>query len=366
MRATHRVIVLVVLLAFPLTVSAQRGAGDPAALARQGSSALDEHRYGDALDAFSAASKLVPSDPSLCVAAGVAAFMMGQAADAEEWLTRALKIDPRDVNALEWLGMVQYRQGRLADAIATYETASKQAPGQKDLEDHLEQWRKEAQLEDGLYRTHTAHFTVLFHGAEDDALAHRVVERLETQYWRIGAALNAYPQSPITVVLYTDQQFRDITRLPNWTAGAYDGRIRVPARGLDVQSDEVGRVLAHEFVHAVVAMIGGRAVPAWLNEGLAVNFEGGGVQEADEILATTTARPQLQQLRAGFASLSEAQARVAYALSAHAVHRIIALRGAPAVVMLLQAVGRGTRFSTAFYQCIGITYDDFQAMIARD
>ena len=51
---------------------------------------------------------------------------------------------------------------------------------------------------------------------------------LEAAYARIGAALATYPAEPITVVLYTREQFQDVTRLPTWAAGNYDGRIRVP------------------------------------------------------------------------------------------------------------------------------------------
>ena len=43
------------------------------------------------------------------------------------------------------------------------------------------------------------------------------------------------------------------------------------------RADELDRVLSHEFVHAVVAMLGGRTVPAWVNEGLATVLEPAGV-----------------------------------------------------------------------------------------
>jgi len=42
------------------------------------------------------------------------------------------------------------------------------------------------------------------------------------------------------------------------------------------QIERFDRVLAHEFVHAVVAMLGGRNVPVWLNE--ATLFEPGGAR----------------------------------------------------------------------------------------
>jgi tetratricopeptide (TPR) repeat protein len=349
----------------PLALFAQRATRDPEALASEGTLALDEQRFGDALEAFSKASKMVPRDPGLCVGAGVAAFMLGQNDEAETWFEHALKLEPRFAVAALWLGELQYREGRVKEAIATYEAALKRSPGVQKLEDRLADWHKETQLQDRFYESRGAHFTVLFEGPADESLARRVVERLEADYWRIGAALTAYPPEAITVVLCTTEQFRDITQVPAWTAAAYDGRIRVPIRGALEQIDKLDRVLAHEFVHAVVAMLGGRNVPVWVNEGLATVFEPGGTEDADAVLAPTSARPALQTLHSSFVALSAADARVAYAFSARAVRRMIELRGASAVVALLQDLRRGAQFSSAFHQRIAMRYDDFQAMVAR-
>ena len=43
-------------------------------------------------------------------------------------------------------------------------------------------------------------------------------------------ALAIYPKRTITIVVYTQEQFRDVTRSPRWAAAAYDGRIRLPVR----------------------------------------------------------------------------------------------------------------------------------------
>jgi hypothetical protein len=154
--------------------------------------------------------------------------------------------------------------------------------------------------------------------------------------------------------------------MPAWTAASYDGRIHVPMRGALERTEELDRVLGHEFVHAVVVMLGGRNVPVWLNEGLATILERGGTEESARVLAATRARPALQQLHGSFADLSSADARVAYALSAHAVRRMMVLRSPSAVVTLLKDLARGAFFDTAFHQNIGMRYDDFQTMIARD
>lgn len=339
---------------------------DPVALAKAGAAALAERRFGDALESFTAASAVAPRDPSLCTGAGIAAFMLGRDRDAEDWFEKALKLEPRYRTASEGLGQVHYRAGRLNEAIEVYEAALKYAPGASEIEATLGEWKREASRQSRSYETRGAHFAVRFEGPGDELLALRAVERLESEYWRIGQTLTAYPPNPITVVLYTQQEFRDITRMPSWTAAAYDGRIHVPMRGALEQTEELDRVLGHEFVHAVVAMLGGRNVPVWLNEGLATALERGGAEESERVLAATRARPALQLLHRSFAGLSAADARIAYALSAHAVGRMMALRSPAAVVTLLQDLARGAAFATSFHQNIGMPYDDFQAMIARD
>jgi tetratricopeptide (TPR) repeat protein len=356
------------VLSVPGIVAAQSGPRDPAALVQEGAKALDERRFGDALEAFTAATVIVPRDPSLCFGAGMAAFMLGRNADAQEWFEKALTFNPRYRGASEWLGELHYRAGRIKEAIAVYEAALKHAPGASEMEARLGEWTKEASLQSRFYEARGAHFAVRFEGPGDELLARRAVERLEEQYWRIGQALTAYPPNPITVVLYTQQQFRDITRLPSWTAAAYDGRIHVPMRGALEQTEELDRVLGHEFVHAVVVMLGGRNVPVWLNEGLATHLERGGAEESERLLAATSGqpRPGLQQLHRSFSGLSGADAAIAYALSAKAVRRMMELRSAAAIVTLLQDLARGAAFATAFHQHIGMRYEDFQVMMSRE
>ena len=365
MRPGRSLALAALIVVLPITLSAQRSPADVDTLVKEGSAALEEKRFGDALEAFTAAAKLAPRDAGVAFGVGIAAFMLGQNRDAEAWFERSLKLDPDYVGSSLWLGELQYREGRIKEAIATYEAALKGSPDVRQLQDRLADWRKETQLQDRFYESRGAHFSVLFEGPADDALARNVVERLESAYWRIGSALAAYPPKAITVVLYTTEQFRDVTRVPQWTAAVYDGRIHVPVRGALQQMDRLDRVLAHEFVHAVVAMLGGRNVPTWVNEGLASVFEPGGVEIADQILGRTSARPPLQELHDGFLGLSATEAAVAYAFSARAVQRMIDLRGAPAVVQLLQDLGRGRDFPSAFQQRIAMRYEDFQIMVAR-
>jgi tetratricopeptide (TPR) repeat protein len=347
---------------------AQRAANDPQTLAKEGAAALNERRFDDALTAFTTAATQLPNDGNVALGAGLAAFMLGRNEQAETWLARALKLQPNLMQASLILGELQHRNGRLEEAIATYEAALKLAPKDKakPLDDRLGAWRKEQQLVGRFSRSRGTHFTVLFEGPADEFLARRVIDYLEAAYLHVGESLSAYPTQPITVVLYTTQQFQDVTRMPTWTAASYDGRIQVPVRGALEQTEQLERVLTHEFVHAVVATVGGPTVPVWLNEGLATALEPGGAAQSDAVLAAVSVRPPLQQLHGSFSRLDAAQARLAYAYSTYAVRRIIQLRGANAVVGLLRDLRSGVDFNSAFGKRVEIRYEDFDAMIRRD
>jgi tetratricopeptide (TPR) repeat protein len=366
--ALHSGLAVILVLACANPSAAQRATKDAQTLAKEGAAAFGERRFDDALAAFAAAATLLPNDANVTLGAGLAAFMLGRNDEAETWLVHALQLQPNLMSASIPLGELQHRSGHLDDAIATYEAALKLAPqGQTgQLEDRLAAWRKEQQTVGRFSRSQSTHFTVLFEGPADEILARRIVDHLELAYVHVGESLAAYPTQPITVVLYTTQQFQDLTRAPAWVGAAYDGRIHLPVRGALQQVEQLDRVLTHEFAHAVVAMVGGPTVPVWLNEGLATALEPGGVERSDAVLAAVGVRPHLQQLQGSFANLDAAHARLAYAYSTHAVRRMIQLRGPAAVVGLLRDLARGVDFSTAFGKHVEIRYDDFDAMVRRD
>ena len=231
----------------------------------------------------------------------------------------------------------------------------KRSPNTRQLEERLAQWRKETQLQDRFYESRGAHFSVLFEGPADEALARSIVERLEAAYWRVGMALTASSPKAITVVLYTTEQFRDVTRMPEWTV-AYDGRIHVPVRGAFEQVDRLDRV-SHEFVHAVVAMLERTQRADMAQRGIGPDVEPGHGRaptgaRARQRPATTAgaARRLLQDVGA--------EASVAYALSARAVQRMIDLRGPRGGAA---AAGPGARgdFAAAFQQRISMRVRGF-------
>jgi tetratricopeptide (TPR) repeat protein len=331
-----------------------------AQLSRAGWEALNSGRLRDAAAVFDQALKVAPQQPQLLLGAGVTAHLQGREEDARRFLLDALKIEPSLTAASLLLGNVLYQAGDLDSAIATYEQALVHAPDHPRRTKQLEAWRKEAALHDRFGKKLGDHFTVLFEGPAEAALADRAVEVLESAYWRIGTALYTYPSDVITVVLYTREQFRDITQSPEWAGGAFDGRIRVPVRGALQNRAEFERVLSHEFTHALVQSLAPRGVPFWLHEGLAGVFEGSDLARKQEQLGRAQARLPLARLERSFDNLSGSDASLAYAESAVAVRKLLDEAGAPAVVNLLEDLGRGTSLPDAFERNILISYAEFQ------
>src|SRR5262245_40350928 len=206
------------------------------------------------------------------VNSAIAAHDRGNDADAKWFLTSALREQPSLTVASLLLGDILYSQADLQSAINTYEQALTYAPADERLKKKLEAWRREAAVQDNFSSRMATHFTILFEGPQDQPLAAHLSEMLEAAYWRVGGEIGAYPPDVLTVILYSKEQFRDITQSPSWAGGLYDGRIRIPVAG-KIDEAALRRVVAHELTHAVVHTLAPRNVPLWLNEGLAVLME---------------------------------------------------------------------------------------------
>jgi hypothetical protein len=218
-------------------------------------------------------------------------------------------------------------------------------------------------LHERFFQSQGSHFIVLFEGPQDQALADRALEILEDAYFRIGTALYTFPAEPLTVVLYTEQQFRDITKAPAWAAAAYDGRIRLPIRGALSRPEELTRVLSHELTHAMIQAIAPARIPPWLHEGLSVAFEPNGIERAQAILASTPKRVPFSRFSKSLTGLSAQEARLAYAESAVVAQRLLDEAGGPKLVTILQDLSKGVSFQQSFEDRLFLSFDRFVASL---
>jgi tetratricopeptide (TPR) repeat protein len=329
--------VLVGLLALAPQVSTP----DPA---RTGWEAIQRGDGEKAASAFRAQLAANPNDARALTGAGIAAHLTGRDDQAVSYLKRALQVDPDNAYAHYVLGQLAYAQGDLDLAVKSYERVLKLSPGSQAIYQQLEAWKKEAALHDTYAARPTARFNVMFEGGKHDAIASRVSSVLEAAYARVGKSLS-YPPDTVTTILYTGQQFRDITKSPSWAAAAYDGRIRIPVLGALSRPAELDRIVTHEFVHAVVHQLYPR-VPGWLNEGLATYFEGGDHTWLLARLRAADGMIPLAQLTEAFHTGDGADAAVAYA-EAYVGARVLTERLGPNLPVFLQYLSNGTAIDQA-------------------
>jgi hypothetical protein len=280
--------------------------------------------------------------------------------EARDALARALQIDPGMTPASQLLGTLLYESGDTEAAIRVYEAALFRKPDNQPMIERVGEWRKEAALHNGFRQAQGGHFSVLFEGQAEEQLASAAVDILEGAYGRIGDFLQIYPAEAVTVILYTQQQFRDVTRTPGWSGGLFDGRIRLPVRGGLETKGELERVLTHEYVHALLFSIAATGVPAWLNEGLATALEPGGLSRAQHELSRARSPIPLADLRRSFASLPVDRVPLAYSESALVVQAMLDRAGPVRLVGLIRDLAAGTPFEPAFESWIQVSVGDFE------
>ena len=312
---------------------------------------------------FAEALTLRPNDPILLLGAAAAAHAQGKQREAMARLQLALEKNPRLTDASRLLGRIAYEEGEVELAIRTGEKALTLAPGDAELKRELETWRRDADVHHAFEEVRYDRFRVMFEGRAEQSLAAQATSVLDSAFRRIGAALGEYPTDTIVAVLYTEQQFRDITRAPEWSGGRYDGRIRIPAAGAALKPALFERVLAHELTHAIVASIAPRHVPTWLNEGLAQHLDGTDPQAAQRRMKMLGRSVPLKQLEGGFGQLNAAQAQVAYDESLLAVN-VMFDRPGFGWTRLLRELADGASFEHAIGR-FGFSYPDLEVPFAR-
>jgi hypothetical protein len=326
-------------LALSPPAQASASAARAADAARTGWDALARKDPDAAAAAFRTALEFDPKDARALTGAGVAAQLLGHPEEARDLFTRAVQANPRLIDPYGALGRLEYAQGNLARAIEWYEKFVALAPDDASAVERLAAWKKEATLHDSLLSQPAGRFTILFEGETQQAIANRVSEVLEASYYRVGRALNAFGQDTVTVILYTGEQFRDITQAPAWAGGAYDGRIRIPVGGALNRPQELDRVVIHEFVHSAIRQVYPRT-PKWLNEGLATYFEPGDHTALLRRLRGADAQIPLVRLNQAFQTSEGSDAAVAYA-EAFAATSLLADKLGDRLPVLLQYLNEG-------------------------
>lgn len=294
---------------------------------------------------------------------GIAFFQLQDDKYAEEELTRAAQINPNDPTVYQFLGELYYRKDDLENAASYWEKAVELNPSATNLRARLERIRKEHRTEKDFNRDVTSHFLTKYEGRERIEAGRIVLRILEDAYGTIGRALSYYPDHEIQVILYSGQQFQEVTDAPGWSGGIYDGKIRIPIGGIEQETPGLRSLLYHEYTHAVVRAITPRC-PTWLNEGLAQYFEGKEVnpRQRDVMRRISLAGklPSLSTLEGSFMGLGSDQAPYAYLFSLSSVRYMIDSFGMYRVKSVLDELGANADTGKAINSGIMLSYEEFE------
>jgi tetratricopeptide (TPR) repeat protein len=341
-RATKRLLLLTFLVSVTAILTATavtRLMGRPI-FAPEAWQALNNRDPVRAASLFNQALKEHPKDPMLHFGAASAAYAMGQPSDASSLIRTALELDPQFPEALALQGRLAYQRGDSDLAVRSMEHAVALRPSDTRMTELLDRWHREARVHDSYVEKPAEHFRILYEGGSDQNVGDHVARLLESEYVRMGRTFSTQPADPVTVILYTNREFHEITRSPAWAGGEYDGRIRVAAGGALSSVHELDRIVTHELVHAFVASTTTGRLPGWLNEGLASYLESGDTSWASDLLGRSTTTIPLEALGGAFLALDDQHAPIAYAESAIAAEILCAQLGAN-LSEFIQSVGRG-------------------------
>jgi tetratricopeptide (TPR) repeat protein len=281
---------------------------------------------------------------------------------AQTQLEQAKRVAPEESTVRELLGEVYYRRGRTALAIREWQKALELDP-RADLVDKLKQALRENDQDIEFDELQRPHFLIRYDGAVNETIGREVAVALEREHQELVQEFHFTPQAPVTVTLYTNREFNDVTHAPSWASAINDGEIRIPVEGLTALTPKVHDVLRHELTHTFVNARTGNNCPTWFHEGLAQLRVGatpaGMYQQLSEARENGTLLP-LWSLEGPVLSYSSEQARLAYLESLAATEYLVTRKGRHALSRILDLLARGQTMNDALTRVIGLDYQELQ------
>lgn len=174
-----------------------------------------------------------------------------------------------------------------------------------------------------------------------------------------NAGLEVPPRVHVTLLPEDDPRAR---AAPAWVAGRAFGSERVeifPQRVTSYPYDSLDSVVRHEIVHLALGQrAGGRPLPRWFHEGVAVTVEAGwGVRDELQLLVAALDRPTVSDVSRLFASDRRPDTTAAYRLAAAAVDDIRQRHGSTIPGTIAGHVADGLSFERAFERATGESVD---------
>ncbi|MFB3915376.1 MAG: tetratricopeptide repeat protein [Terriglobales bacterium] len=324
---------------------------------------LEQNDYDSARKYLRQSLKFAPDHPSLI---GLYVVLLMQAGKYDEAVRQAehmTRLAPNSADSMRLLGLAYYNADRLADAIRAWERAQQIQPTEA-VQQYLAKAQREARVEDSFTELQSPHFSLRFEGRQPGfALRSDLLRTLERQYNELSRELGFAPQANITVFLYTDKQFFDVTQAPSWANGLNDGKLRIPVADVSGMTPGLEHVLKHELSHSFVHFRTHGRCPRWLDEGIAQMVEGRTAssyrEELGQMFASGKQLP-LPALEYSFIRFNREQAVAAYVESLAATEFIRSKYGMTGLQRMLQLISERESGEAALRAITQSGYREFE------
>ena len=317
---------------------------------------------------FKSAVRFGPDDPSILNYYAALLLRMGNSSEALHYAEHAARVAPDSPEALAMLGYAQFATDHTPEAIRSWKRSLELRPN-PNLQQQLAKAEREAGAENDFSERESSHFTLHYEGQQSsEAFRHQLVSVLESEYDDLVRSLGVAPRNSISVFLYTQQAFFDVTQSPSWAGAVNDGKLRIPIQGVTTVTPELARVLKHELTHSFVNQLSGGRCPQWLNEGIAQAMEPKSLAPHGRMLAQLFQSQReipLNALEGSFMNFSDIQAVVAYDESLAAVQYIQDTYGTGDLPRILQRLAQGSSTEAALRTTIHSDYGELQTEVGK-
>jgi tetratricopeptide (TPR) repeat protein len=348
-------------------------AGNKQALANAlTTTAIQEEQSGRTDDARSHAERatsLAPEDGDIAAVYAWVLLKQERASLALDYAEQAIRLKGKSELAHKIFAFALYENDQLQRAAEEFQKAKELDPNDQEVDEYLKRVTRQARVESDFRSDASTHFNMRYEGEKaSPQLREQILLVLEQHFNDLVSNMGLLPRDPISVVLYTNENYFDVTQAPGWTAALNDGKLRIPIEGLTRVSPDLSRVLKHELAHSFIRQATNGHCPVWLNEGLAQLEEPRSAAQyrtqLSQLFANGNQIP-LEKLEGSFFGYSSSQAAIAYIESLAYVEYIRDTYGVNRVSDIMRYLSEGQSAEEALKSALQDNYAQLEEEFAR-
>ncbi|MGA7907769.1 MAG: tetratricopeptide repeat protein [Candidatus Sulfotelmatobacter sp.] len=317
---------------------------------------------------FDNALRFQPENSTILIYYAALLVRTGNAAQALPLAERAVRAAPDSPDAYTMIGYAQFASDRTKEAVASWKHSLELRPD-ATVQQFLAKAQREETVETDFAQHESSHFVLHYEGKQtSEVLRGQILAALESDYDDLTRDLGTPPRDNITVTLYTEQAFFDVTRAPSWSGALNDGKLRIPVNGLTSVTPELARILKHELAHSFINSLSAGRCPMWLHEGIAQLLEPKTLDKDGRPLTELFAAQHnipLNVLEGSFLRFSGPEAYAAYAESLAVVSYINDTYGMGDIQRILQLLSQGSSTEAALRATIHSDYGQLELEVAK-